>query len=80
MFMALRPELEERGIDPTAPLTIVAVMAAGIVGGWLLYWLVETPFTRLRERWFPARARGAAGPGASSNKIGLAAVANDSAA
>ena len=42
--MALRPELEGRGIDPLAPLTIVAVMAAGVFGGWLLYRLVETPF------------------------------------
>jgi peptidoglycan/LPS O-acetylase OafA/YrhL len=54
VFMALRPELERRGIDPAAPLTIVAVMAAGILGGWLLYRLVETPFMRLRARWFPA--------------------------
>jgi peptidoglycan/LPS O-acetylase OafA/YrhL len=56
VFMALRPELESRGIDPGAPLTILAVMAAGILGGWLLYRLVETPFMRLRARWFPAAA------------------------
>jgi peptidoglycan/LPS O-acetylase OafA/YrhL len=56
VFMALRPELERRGIDPSAPLTIVAVMAAGIFGGWLLYRLVETPFMRLRARWYPAAA------------------------
>jgi hypothetical protein len=31
VFMALRPQLVERGIDPAAPLTIVAVMAAGDV-------------------------------------------------
>jgi peptidoglycan/LPS O-acetylase OafA/YrhL len=54
VFMALRPELASRGIDPAAPLTIVAVMAAGILGGWLLYRLVETPFMRLRARWFPS--------------------------
>jgi peptidoglycan/LPS O-acetylase OafA/YrhL len=56
VFMALRPELERRGIDPTSPLTIVAVMAAGIFGGWVLYRLVETPFMRLRARWYPAAA------------------------
>jgi peptidoglycan/LPS O-acetylase OafA/YrhL len=56
VFMALRPELEKRGIDPAAPLTIVAVMAAGVFGGWLLYRLVETPFMRLRAHWFPAVA------------------------
>ncbi|CAH0158431.1 O-acetyltransferase OatA [Massilia sp. Bi118] len=54
VFMALRPELERRGIDPAAPLTIVAVMAAGVFGGWVLYRVVETPFMRLRARWFPA--------------------------
>ncbi len=54
VFMALRPELARRGIDAQAPLTIVAVMAAGVFGGWLLYRLVETPFMRLRARCFPA--------------------------
>jgi peptidoglycan/LPS O-acetylase OafA/YrhL len=64
VFMALRPELERRGIDPGAPLTILAVMAAGILGGWLLYRLVETPFMRLRARWFPAAAPAVASSGA----------------
>jgi peptidoglycan/LPS O-acetylase OafA/YrhL len=53
VFMALRPELERRSIDPAAPLTIVAVMAAGVFGGWVLYRVVETPFMRLRARWYP---------------------------
>jgi peptidoglycan/LPS O-acetylase OafA/YrhL len=59
VFMALRPEIARRGIDPAAPLTIVAVMALGIFGGWLLYRLVETPFMRLRARWYPAGASAA---------------------
>ncbi len=54
VFMALRPELLARSIDPGAPVTIVAVMAAGILGGWVLYRVVETPFMRLRARWYPA--------------------------
>jgi peptidoglycan/LPS O-acetylase OafA/YrhL len=54
VFMALRPELVKHGIDPTAPLIIVAVMAVGVFGGWVLYRLVETPFMRLRARWYPA--------------------------
>jgi peptidoglycan/LPS O-acetylase OafA/YrhL len=54
VFMALRPLLTDRGIDPAAPLTIIAVMAAGILGGWLLYRFVETPFMKLRERLYPA--------------------------
>jgi peptidoglycan/LPS O-acetylase OafA/YrhL len=60
VFMALRPELERRGIDPTAPLTIVAVMAVGIFGGWVLYRVVETPFMRLRARWYPTAPASAA--------------------
>ncbi len=56
VFMALRPELLERGIDPGAPLSIVAVMGAGVLGGWVLYRVVETPFMRLRARWYPAGA------------------------
>jgi peptidoglycan/LPS O-acetylase OafA/YrhL len=62
VFMALHPELESRGIDATSPLTIVAVMAAGIFGGWLLYRLVETPFMRLRARWYPAATPAASQP------------------
>jgi len=54
VFMALRPELISRGIDPGASLTIAAVMATGILGGWVLYRVIETPFMQLRARWYPA--------------------------
>jgi peptidoglycan/LPS O-acetylase OafA/YrhL len=74
VFMALRSELQQRGFNPEAPLTIVGVMAAGVFGGWLLYRLVETPFMRLRSRWFPAA--GAAGaPLAASGTVRPAAPA-----
>ena len=66
VFMALRPALESRGIDPAAPPTVAAVMAAGVFGGWLLYRLVETPFMRLRARWYPAQSRHAPVNGANS--------------
>lgn len=56
VFMALRPQLVSRGIAPDAPLTVAAVMAAGVFGGWILYKLVETPFMRLRARWYPTSA------------------------
>jgi peptidoglycan/LPS O-acetylase OafA/YrhL len=72
VFMALRPELASRHIDAGAPLTIAAVMAAGIVGGWLLYQLVETPFMRLRARWFPAGAANSPSSAASA-PAGIAA-------
>jgi peptidoglycan/LPS O-acetylase OafA/YrhL len=72
VFMALRPGLVSRGVDPGAPLTIAAVMAAGILGGWLLYRVVETPFMRLRARWYPAgasKARHVALASAAGNAI-----------
>ncbi|MDN4053281.1 acyltransferase [Massilia sp. YIM B02763] len=60
IFMAIRPQAGRLGIDTGAPWWIGAIMAAGIGGGWLLYRLVETPFMRLRERWYPARPAPAA--------------------
>jgi peptidoglycan/LPS O-acetylase OafA/YrhL len=51
VFMALRPQLERLHVDAGAPATVVAVMAAGVAGGWVLYRSVETPFMRLRARW-----------------------------
>ncbi|WP_296946135.1 acyltransferase [uncultured Massilia sp.] len=62
VFMALRAPLGRLGIDPEAPAAILAVMGLGILGGWLLYRLVETPCMRLRARWFPASP---AAPGAA---------------
>ncbi|GGY39074.1 acyltransferase family protein [Pseudoduganella albidiflava] len=66
VFMALRPELLARGIDPGAPSTIAVVMAAGILGGWLLYRAVELPFMRLRNRWYPAAGEAARRPAAQA--------------
>ena len=30
------------------------LLALSVLGGWLLYVLVETPFMRLRERYVPS--------------------------
>jgi peptidoglycan/LPS O-acetylase OafA/YrhL len=54
IFMAISPWCGRLGIDPNSPLPILAIVAAGVSGGWLLYRLVETPFMRLRDRWYPA--------------------------
>jgi peptidoglycan/LPS O-acetylase OafA/YrhL len=54
LFMAARPWLERMHIDTGAPLTVVLVLLAGVIGGWLLFHFVETPFMRLRARWYPA--------------------------
>ena len=53
VFMALSPQLEEWGVDASAAPTILAVMAIGILSGWLLFIVVETPFMPLRARFFP---------------------------
>ena len=45
------------GFGPGETITIGACMLASLLGGWLLYRLVETPFMRLRERWLPGRPR-----------------------
>lgn len=54
IFMALSPWCKTWRIDPESPLCIAAVMALGILGGWILFRGVETPFMRLRARWYPA--------------------------
>lgn len=43
-------------VDTDAPAGIALVLAAALLGGWLLYRLVETPFMHLRARWFPVGA------------------------
>jgi peptidoglycan/LPS O-acetylase OafA/YrhL len=55
-------------VDTDAPAGIALVMAAGLLGGWLLYRLVETPFMRVRSRWFPADA-GAARAGPDQRRV-----------
>ena len=46
------------GHGPEDPATIGACLLASLLGGWLLYRVVETPFMRLRARWVPARPHG----------------------
>jgi peptidoglycan/LPS O-acetylase OafA/YrhL len=75
VFMALRPQLERLHIDANAPVTVVAVMGAGIAGGWVLFRCVETPFMRLRARWTAARDtahvfRAAPGGGTATGSTG----------
>ena len=57
VFMALCSPLKDHGIDPGAPPVVLAVMGLGVSGGWLLYRLIETPFMRLRARWYPSCQR-----------------------
>jgi peptidoglycan/LPS O-acetylase OafA/YrhL len=52
--------LGQAGHGAGEAVTIAASLLASLLAGWLLYALVETPFMRVRERWFALRA--AAGP------------------
>lgn len=54
IFMALQPELVQLNIDPSLPWCVLAVMAMGVAGGWLLFRCVETPFMRMRARLYPS--------------------------
>jgi len=40
-------------LDPHGPLGVTMVMVAGVLGDWVLFAVVETPFMTLRERLFP---------------------------
>jgi peptidoglycan/LPS O-acetylase OafA/YrhL len=51
--LAIEP-LTRANIDINAPIGIVIIMIVGIVGGWVLYRLVESPFMALRDRYFPS--------------------------
>jgi peptidoglycan/LPS O-acetylase OafA/YrhL len=48
--------LAQAGYGAEEAVTIAASLLASLLAGWLLYVLVETPFMRLRERWFSTRA------------------------
>jgi peptidoglycan/LPS O-acetylase OafA/YrhL len=52
--MMIEP-LDRMGLDPHGAVGVAIVMAAGVLGGWVLHKAVETPFMQLRERHFPAQ-------------------------
>jgi peptidoglycan/LPS O-acetylase OafA/YrhL len=52
MFKVLIAPLESWGVDINAPAAIAIIMLLSLLGGWLVYRLVETPFMTLRARWF----------------------------
>jgi peptidoglycan/LPS O-acetylase OafA/YrhL len=56
----LAAQLKPYGIAPGSPLTVLLITVAAVAVGWLLYVLVEQPFMRLRDRWFPRNFKPAA--------------------
>jgi len=49
----LQRALDARGVPADSAFAVAASVVACLVGGWLLYRLVETPFMALRDRFFP---------------------------
>jgi peptidoglycan/LPS O-acetylase OafA/YrhL len=45
--------LRQVGHAPDSATAIVILLLASVLTGWLLFYLVETPFMRLRDRYFP---------------------------
>jgi peptidoglycan/LPS O-acetylase OafA/YrhL len=56
LFMVIAPQMARWHADPATWPVIIAVMTSGVGAGWILYRLVETPFMRMRSRWFPTQA------------------------
>ena len=55
LFMALAPQIDRWHMNAASWPVIAGMMAAGVGAGWVLFRFVETPFMRLRSRWFPSR-------------------------
>ena len=53
LCILLSPVLQGQGYAPDGLPAVLIMIAVSIVTGWLLYVLVETPFMRLRTRYFP---------------------------
>jgi peptidoglycan/LPS O-acetylase OafA/YrhL len=58
IIVILRRDLPESW-DSDSPRTVVLMFAASLLGSWLLYRLVETPFMRLRKTIAPSNFAGA---------------------
>ncbi|GAB2837747.1 acyltransferase [Pseudoduganella ginsengisoli] len=57
LCILLKPALQDIGLAPQSPASTAVMAAVSLAAGWLLYAAVETPFMKLRERWFPGYGR-----------------------
>ncbi|MDB5768990.1 MAG: oac [Collimonas fungivorans] len=60
LAMIAHPILKRAGIDPAIEVALIALIS--ILGGYLLYRLVETPFMKLRDARFPSNFAAGAAP------------------
>lgn len=54
LFQVLKAPLTDYGIDINGGFGVGTIMAVSIFSGWLLYLTVETPFMKLRQRFYPS--------------------------
>ena len=56
LFQILKVPLTEYDVDINSWLGIAIIMAVSVFCGWALYFCVETPFMKLRTRFFPSNS------------------------
>jgi peptidoglycan/LPS O-acetylase OafA/YrhL len=49
----MQKPLSAMGMEVTSVVMLFIIVLASLLGGWLLYRLVETPFMQMRDRYFP---------------------------
>lgn len=57
LCILLKPALKDLGMAPESLGSTAVMVAASLLVGWLMVVLVETPFMKLRARWFPVNTR-----------------------
>lgn len=57
LFQVLKAPLTEYGVDINGGSGVVIIMAVSIFCGWALYFFVETPFMKLRARFYPSNIK-----------------------
>lgn len=65
LFQVLKAPLTDYGIDINGWLGILIIMTVSIVCGWALYLFVETPFMKLRSRFYPSNTKATHSPTSS---------------
>jgi peptidoglycan/LPS O-acetylase OafA/YrhL len=57
LFQLLKAPLPEYGIDINGGMGVAIILAVSIFCGWALYFFVETPFMKLRGKFYPANTK-----------------------
>lgn len=60
IFQLLKAPLTDYGIDINSGLAVAIMMTLSIFCGWALYIVVESPFMKVRERFYPSNSRSSA--------------------